>query len=920
MRRVVGLFGAVAMAAAMLVVVTAAPSGAVITCEKTWTNPGTSGVWEDPGVQDHLETQWTPTGVPQMTDQVCLPAGSYTVSIVAVPNFVEALKIGASGGGSQPTLAITGAGQAVTMGVLGEVENRGTLRIGHATLESDLAITFGGAFMNSSTIDLIQGGGGMRTLDGAGAGTLTNTGTLRSSATGGRWRCATVTSTGTIDVDPGKQLDLASGGCGALTLTVTGGSVINDGTLGTAGGLSVNSAAITGANPIYLAGGPLSFTGSASGKVTAWEATIAGTIPTGVEVLVDDLFDPGHTGFLTATGPVTNNGTVRLTGTDFAAAYIISEPHTFTNNGSVLLTQSGLGGSRGIRTEDGNFVNNGLLRSSSPEGDYCGTITNQAGGTIDVDAGADLSPHGFCSEDALRLLGGTVINDGSLRADDELTIGGNANVGGTGTQNPLHQTGGTLGFQPGSTAQGEIDIVQNGIMDGGGAIPQGITVNVIAQFSPVSLATGASWTNNGTLRFTSEGSALSSSFAFEGGSFTNNGVLELLAGSGGQRSLAAQAPGATLQNNGLVHVATPDARICFPTVANNANGVVDVDPGAVLDSATCGVAPPLAINGGTVNVDGTLQISPITMNGGRLTGSEGTVEGNVTNSGGTVAPGNSISTLVIDGTYTQGAGGRLEIETGPGPQIVDVLGVEGNVTLNGTLHVDAAAVVPTASQFVVSNGIRTGTFTNVRGVPDPWVTYPFANTATIQSVVTFPDVPLSHQFFLDIAWAAGEGIVNGFADGTFKPGATATRQAVVAMLYRLSGSPDGANPTCSSAPFSDVGVSHAFCGEIDWASDEGLVNGFSDGTFRPANTITRQALMAIIYRMAGSPDGPDPTCASAPFSDVGTNHAFCGEIEWAKLEGLANGFADGSFKPANTLSRQAIAAFLHRFSDGGFLD
>lgn len=914
MRRVVRLVCVMAVAAALVVAAAASPSAAVITCEKTWTNPGVSGVWEDPGLSDGTEPQWTPAGVPTGTDSVCLPAGNYTVTMVAVPNIVEALRIGTNAGGAQPTLAITGLGQPITLVVTGDVETHGTLRLGHASLASDLSLTFGGAFLNAGTIDMIEGGGGTRTLDGAGTGSLTNTGTLRSSATGGRWRCATVTTTGTLDVDPGKQLDVASGGCGGLTLVVAGGSVINDGLLMVPSGLTVNGpAALTGANPVSLVGGPLSFTGSPTGKVRGGEPTIAGTIPAGIEILMDD-FDPGSSAFLNLSGNVTNNGTVRLTGADLGAAFIVAGTNTFTNNGSVLFDQ-GADGGRGVRSDPpGSFVNQGLLRSSSDEGDYCGTVTNAAGGTIDLDPGSTFAPHGFCTTDELRLIGGTVLNEGLLRANDALTIGGNVDLRGGGASNPVFASGGTVTFQAGSTAKGAILLPFDADLTSG-TIPEDITLTVRASgFVDTIVETLGPVTNEGTIRLTSEGAPFRASLSLFGANLTNNGTIELLQGTGGERLIGAL--GNTLVNNGMLRVSSANGRHACVTTVNGIGGTIDIDPGAAW-IPSCG-SSAVNVTGGTVIVDGTLQANTVTISGGRVGGSEGTIAADVTNSGGTVAPGASVGTLVIDGTYTQTAGGRLEIETqtpGPGLAPTDVLGVEGNVSLAGTVTVDAAAVVATSATFLLTNGVRTGTFTNVRGVPDAWVTYPFINAANLQSVVTFPDVPLTHPFFLDIAWAAGEDIVNGFADGTFKPGNTATRQAVVAMLYRLAGSPDGDNPPCTSAPFPDVPTSHPFCGEIDWASDEGHVNGFADGTFKPANTITRQALMAIIYRMAGSPDGDNPTCSSTPFPDVTPAHPFCGEIEWAKAEGLANGFADGTFKPANTLTRQAIAAFLHRFSD-----
>ncbi|MCC5952241.1 MAG: S-layer homology domain-containing protein [Acidimicrobiia bacterium] len=180
--------------------------------------------------------------------------------------------------------------------------------------------------------------------------------------------------------------------------------------------------------------------------------------------------------------------------------------------------------------------------------------------------------------------------------------------------------------------------------------------------------------------------------------------------------------------------------------------------------------------------------------------------------------------------------------------------------------------------------------------------------------VPFSDVPLGHPFCPEITWMAEEDITRGYADGTFRPTADVTRQAMVAFLYRLDGESLGADPTCTEAAFPDVPADHSFCGHITWARDTGIVSGYGDGTFRPGVPVSRQALAAFLYRSAGSPQGADPVCTSAEFTDVPLSHPFCAEIGWLVAAGLANGFADGTFRGGNPISRQAMSAFVFRFS------
>ncbi|RIJ78647.1 PKD domain-containing protein [Nakamurella silvestris] len=130
-------------------------------------------------------------------------------------------------------------------------------------------------------------------------------------------------------------------------------------------------------------------------------------------------------------------------------------------------------------------------------------------------------------------------------------------------------------------------------------------------------------------------------------------------------------------------------------------------------------------------------------------------------------------------------------------------------------------------------------------------TFAPSDSAAGSLVVTFGDVKPNHQFFTEILWAAGNGITTGHDDGTFQPAASITRQAAAAMLYRFA-HPGAPAPTCTVAPFTDVPVTGDFCGEISWLKSAGITTGHDDGTFKPGATITREAIAAFIYRVANN--------------------------------------------------------------------
>jgi hypothetical protein len=172
--------------------------------------------------------------------------------------------------------------------------------------------------------------------------------------------------------------------------------------------------------------------------------------------------------------------------------------------------------------------------------------------------------------------------------------------------------------------------------------------------------------------------------------------------------------------------------------------------------------------------------------------------------------------------------------------------------------------------------------------------------------IHFFDVFPDHPFFAEISWMVDAGLSTGYPDSSFRPAAPVSRQAMVAFLHRSAGSP----LVVAEVAFTDVGVLHPMRPAIEWAVATGIASGYPDGTFRPADVVSRQALSAFVHRSFGSPDLPSPAVPS--FSDVPVDHPFAAAIGWMAAEHLATGYGDGTFLPANGTSRQAAAAVLFR--------
>ena len=118
-------------------------------------------------------------------------------------------------------------------------------------------------------------------------------------------------------------------------------------------------------------------------------------------------------------------------------------------------------------------------------------------------------------------------------------------------------------------------------------------------------------------------------------------------------------------------------------------------------------------------------------------------------------------------------------------------------------------------------------------------------------------------------------------------------------------------------PFTDVGSGDWFYEDVLYVYNQGLMEGTGADTFSPDAAVTRGQVVTILWRMAGSP----AVNFAMDFSDV-TEDTWCAEaIRWAASEGIAQGFADGSFGQDVYVSREQLAAFLYRevqHQGGGF--
>ncbi|WP_130648971.1 S-layer homology domain-containing protein [Egicoccus halophilus] len=166
----------------------------------------------------------------------------------------------------------------------------------------------------------------------------------------------------------------------------------------------------------------------------------------------------------------------------------------------------------------------------------------------------------------------------------------------------------------------------------------------------------------------------------------------------------------------------------------------------------------------------------------------------------------------------------------------------------------------------------------------------------------FPDV-LFGDTHRDAVHAAAEAdIVSGFADGYFRPGHDVRRDQMTAMLTRVLQLTSDATP-----PFADVPAGATHAEAIAAAADRGLVTGYPDGTFRPGTSVNRAQMATLLARaFALEADGPPP------FDDVPADATHAAAIAAVAEHDVAEGYGDGTFRPAEPVTRAQLASFLDR--------
>ena len=158
-----------------------------------------------------------------------------------------------------------------------------------------------------------------------------------------------------------------------------------------------------------------------------------------------------------------------------------------------------------------------------------------------------------------------------------------------------------------------------------------------------------------------------------------------------------------------------------------------------------------------------------------------------------------------------------------------------------------------------------------------------------------------HEGTIEAISAAG--ITTGCGPALYCPTAPVTRQQMAVFLVRALDE----SPSTVSGTFPDVPPG-PFAGHIERVAELGIATGYPDGTFRPANPISRGEMAVMLMRALDL----TPGTGSGTFSDVPNGLFFTGAVEAIAAAGITTGCGGGKFCPFDQVLRDQMASFISR--------
>ncbi len=183
----------------------------------------------------------------------------------------------------------------------------------------------------------------------------------------------------------------------------------------------------------------------------------------------------------------------------------------------------------------------------------------------------------------------------------------------------------------------------------------------------------------------------------------------------------------------------------------------------------------------------------------------------------------------------------------------------------------------------------------------------------VDKAETFADVEdANHWASNAVEFVAARELFKGTAENTFTPNGSMTRGMMVTVLYRLAYEPDAVEEG-----FADVKSDAYYSDAVAWAAENGVVNGYADNTFAPDDNVSREQLVTILHRYAQKKGYATKASGTlANFADAQSVSSWASDaMSWAVELGLVNGTDSTHISPAKSATRAEVATILMRFCE-----
>ena len=188
---------------------------------------------------------------------------------------------------------------------------------------------------------------------------------------------------------------------------------------------------------------------------------------------------------------------------------------------------------------------------------------------------------------------------------------------------------------------------------------------------------------------------------------------------------------------------------------------------------------------------------------------------------------------------------------------------------------------------------------------------PVTPVTPTQPGLPFTDVSKGEWYYDGVNDLYRRGIMDGTTETLFAPSQGLSRGQLAMIFYRMAGEPE----VTAKDTYSDVPAGLWCAKAVTWASANGLVLGYEDGTFRPDQPVQRQQLVAMLFRYAAFCGMSAVTLEEnlLSFQDVGAVSGYARPaMNWAVGQGILLG-SENYLMPREQATRAQVAMVLHRY-------